>query len=715
MSLLGSEIMGNSRQNVFVEICLCLIITIWGCQGVMETQNGLIAFDCTADTVNITSFSLLDVEQCKFETENIITKSTNIQVVQTNKYLSVHVFQCKVIFRRRIQYCGMFSHLRAYEGSYRYILREFTSDECRDLHKMGYLRVHDNVSIRELTRNTTSHGEVYVAGRLEGSRCTGGTYFDGTTHYKNVLVALEYEIDLYDYQAKLDVTDGSLTLRTGLVCPFKPGYCLDAKLGYMTWETDIDQDCTTGQYSVIYNGIANKTFNDKKDSSSDNFNVLFSALKDDQLFSIKVKKSFEVCGFPAFETDHKQIYVLEVSPGSEIIRNKNEIDAKDLDLITYFNSKITVVENHLSNQLTLMYQQLVNELCKVEKSLLETRLINARVNPTEFASNLMKRTGYTAVIAGEIIYIIQCLPTYVILAPSTSCYQEIPVRKDNVTLFMSPVTHVLQRHSIQIQCTPLLPAKYRFGSDWFSIDGSLHRVTPPNILSSDLKTDWKYDYLPSLMSIGLYTENNVRRMHEFIYDSEDRRSLATVLHRTVSGYGTDKQGFDFDSLINENVIETTIHKYWNKLLSFSTFLGQITSSIVGFWLIGKLIKFVIDSLVHCRILFDIYGMSWKLIASFWDSLTNLLTHKHHIRRERYQPGIFEAEKVDEDIRKMLTNVVKEPVVSTDFSRIHNDLFTNVGRSGVSTIYPIIDNGSHELTIEINRINTDPVPDKSRID
>lgn len=302
----------------------------------------------------------------------------------------------------------------------------------------------------------------------------------------------------------------------------------------------------------------------------------------------------------------------------------------------------------------------------------------------------MKSSGYTAVIAGEIIYIIQCLPTYVTLVPTTQCYQELTVRKDDISLYMSPVTHILQRHGTQIQCTPLLPAKYKFGADWYSIDGTLHRVTPPNTLSSDLKTDWKYDYLPKLMSIGIYSEKNVQRMHEFIYASEDRRSLSAVLHRTVSGYNTDSQGFNFGNLINENVIETTIQKYWEKLMSFTSLVGQVTSSLVGFWLIGKLIKFVIDSFVHCRILFDIYGMSWKLVASFWDSLTSLLTYRHHVRQEKVQIGYLEASDVTKDVseQELLTTIAKP------------------GKLDIPIVYPIINShpGSHEVTIQIS---TDP--------
>lgn len=176
-------------------------------------------------------------------------------------------------------------------------------------------------------------------------------------------------------------------------------------------------------------------------------------------------------------------------------------------------------------------------------------------------------------------------------------------------MYMNPVTHTLQRHGTQIECTSFLPAKFKFGSEWYQKDGSIHRVTHPNTLSTNVKSNWSYDYLPDLMSAGLYDQDSVQRMHDMIYESEDRRSSSVVVHRKIPGYNTDTQEFDFSHLIDENVFESTINKYWHKILSLTTFVGQFTSSLVGFWLIGKLCRFIIDSIVHCQILFDIYDVT----------------------------------------------------------------------------------------------------------
>lgn len=111
-------------------------------------------------------------------------------------------------------------------------------------------------------------------------------------------------------------------------------------------------------------------------------------------------------------------------------------------------------------------------------------------------------------------------------------------------------------------------------------------------------------------------------------------------------------------------------------------IGQLTSSLVGFWLIGKCIKFLIDSIVHGRILFDIYGLSWKLIASSWNSLTSLLTHNHFVQQiGKTGPKIKEMDPEP-------NCVPQEPSL----------LHANETRQSMTSTYPVLN--PSELTIQI---------------
>lgn len=611
-----------------------------------KKEEGIIAYDCTNSDINITSFSLNHVTPCSYETANITTTEVNVQVIQAKKFLETHVYQCKVILKRRIVHCGMHSHTSEYEGGFKYSVKEFSSEECIRLHETGSLRLHNEIMISELTRNNSNHGEVEIVGKVTGNNCKGGHFHDGIRQYNDAVVFLEYDISIYDYTAKHELSTGNVIFKNNLVCPFSKGHCLDSTEGYLTWNVYNTNDCSKQKYAVIYDGIANKTMNMNK--HSENPLVLYSAVSHDQLFSMKVTSKRIICGHPGFATDHQDIYIIELEKNYRVIEN-NPLISQEFDLFTYFNSKITIVEHHLSNQLASMYTSIMNELCKLEKSLLETRLISARINPQDFASNLAKSSGYTAVIAGEVIYIIKCSPTYVTLALTDKCYQEIPVIANNQRMFLSAVTHILQRRGTEIECTPIMPAKYQFGSKWFSLDGRLREVPSPQELSTNIEMDWKYDSLPNLMKIGVYDPDSVKKMRDFIYDNDDKRSATAIIQRTLAGSDVNRQGYDFSHIISENVFETTIQKYWTKFISFSSILGQVTSSIVGLWLIGKALKFIVDSVIHGKILYEIYGLSWKLTAAFWDSLTTFLSHKYHSsphHKDQYSPDKRQQEEFD---------------------------------------------------------------------
>lgn len=268
----------------------------------------------------------------------------------------------------------------------------------------------------------------------------------------------------------------------------------------------------------------------------------------------------------------------------------------------------------------------MNELCKIDKNLLKTNLIMARINPNEFATQITGQPGFTAVVTGEVIHTIGCEPVYVLPQPQNRCYQEIPVTYNGELFYVAPVTRIIQRHGTEIDCAPYLEAKYKFGERWYTIDTSVRETVHPSILGSDVRTDWSYISLPDLMSSGLYDKSSIDKMRNMIYEQSDRRSVSTVFHRTVEGHQPDRQGYNMARLFDEKEIHSIITSYWSKLMDWSSTIGNIASTVFGLYIIGRALKFFIDTVVHGRILYDIYGFSWRLIASCWDSLTNLLAH-----------------------------------------------------------------------------------------
>lgn len=87
-------------------------------------------------------------------------------------------------------------------------------------------------------------------------------------------------------------------------------------------------------------------------------------------------------------------------------------------------------------------------------------------------------------------------------------------------------------------------------------------------------------------------------------------------------------------ILSDDLVDSAVRRYWTRFLGFASWLGHLTTAVIGFWMIGKIVKFLIDTVIHGRILYDIYGCGWQLIAALWDSLTSLLTHKYMQARQQ---------------------------------------------------------------------------------
>lgn len=607
--------------------------------------SGLIAYDCANPDINMTSYSLLDVDSCIPTVKNLTTTEVPIQVLQRSAKSSAMVYQCKVIIKRIVKHCGIHSHTSDYERRYAYIVREFTPEECRRIHLLGTIPLTVNAGLSELKRNHTTRGETLVVGSVWSSHCSGGVYKTPEYTWLDALVYFEYEVSLYNYVATVDHENDQILLRHGIVCPYSHGKCLDSEDGYSTWEVSLDRRCEDTEFEVIYEGTVNKTTNEDGEKKSNQ--AVYTAISDSHLFSIRTKQATQICGYKGHATDHPRIFILESSSFKSPF-SRRPASVRNHDLFTYFNSKITLVENYIGKRLDDVYRTVMTEMCKLDKALLETKLTLARINPMEFVTSIMRRSGFSAVVAGEVLHVLQCKPVYVQPFASERCYQELPVKYGNDTMFLTPVTRTLQMRGTEIECTPLLPAKFQFGGRWYTFDGKIRETIPPQKLATEIVTKWRYTPLPNLMESGIYDQESIQKMRTMIYDQGDRRIASNVVHKMLTGQSPNRQGFHFEALVSEKIIDNVINKYWNKIISLSTALGNFTSTMIGLYLLGRCIKFLIDTIMHGRILYDIYGFGWQLIASFWDSMTSFLSHRNTLRninRKKHEVAGTELEEI----------------------------------------------------------------------
>jgi len=122
------------------------------------------------------------------------------------------------------------------------------------------------------------------------------------------------------------------------------------------------------------------------------------------------------------------------------------------------------------------------------------------------AFRIMKGPGYTAVITGEVIHLIKCVPVEYKLRQTKQCYYELPVVHQNViTLFLLPRSRILVKNGMPRECSGL-SIMYKIQGVWFRIAPGLIETIAPPIKQPLTHPTWHYVNSISLAASGIYSD-----------------------------------------------------------------------------------------------------------------------------------------------------------------------------------------------------------------
>lgn len=602
----------SNAAVLFAHVVLCLISSLAG-------SPSIIGYDCSHDMAEVTRLSTLDVEECLIDENSGDIKEVPVQLLQRKSFSSVSVSQCKVEVSRTISKCGWVSDSVVKKGFAEYI-KEITRDECDIMIKHGHLKIHETI-ITNLGRNQTNSRSVVVAGAVgyDGG-CEGSSFSDVDGSWDGVIVQMSLRITLKKFDTQLALPGKLVMLPSGYSCEFSEGSCIDIEDGHTFWE-DSRIECEDN-YDLLYEGPANRSV-----LISNGFSSIMFAAEKGMAFSFSVSSTSKVCGQDAHQLDHPKLVMVEGNIQKGRFFKSN--NAKNLDMFTYMNSKFAYIEMHMKNQLLSLHKAVMMSQCESERSSLMTKLSIAQYSPSEFAFLHMKKPGFTAVLAGEVIYLVQCKSVPVERLMTAKCFQEFPVKYMNETKYMSPRNHLLQSRGTEIPCSEAMPTTHLVHGKWFSFTPQAHETVPPEMLKHSAIQNWKYSSTSSIISSGIYSQEDLDSIKEQIMFPLNK---GTVINRLTLA-ATGSRGYDFsddmDGIAKSMNIESHVHKALWKVSGMFSLVGNSVSAVIGFMVMFKLIKFVFDSGLHAYALYKSEGeVSWRMTAMFWDSLTtHMLTRR----------------------------------------------------------------------------------------
>lgn len=160
-------------------------------------------------------------------------------------------------------------------------------------HENGILKVTEKHSIYGLKVNNTVTHPVTLAGVVEtDGSCDGAGYSDPFGSWKNVVVVATVKITLYEHLANVKLISNVIVLRSGTVCAFANGYCIDREGGYTYWNRVPRDNCNFDKFSILYEGMADKIVDDLLDNDN-----IFTVSTEDITFAFTSKGRDYVCGY----------------------------------------------------------------------------------------------------------------------------------------------------------------------------------------------------------------------------------------------------------------------------------------------------------------------------------------------------------------------------------------------------------------------------------
>lgn len=616
-----------------------------------KTTWAITAFDCSHQNLSYTKISLNNIEDCA--TAPIMTESSTIemQLVQVLDEVPVKVNQCKLLVTRQITYCGMHHHSSSVKHGLQTYLHPLPREACSDIIRTGtytHYRIHeapihlDGVKPgKSYQRTQTVVGAVDYEGH-----CRGGKFYDSFGSWDNVIVeaTVRLQVNVIDGTFSPDV---NILHVGGIKCPFKDKECHDSEAGDHYWSDIVLDHCKTLKHRVLYEGLGNVTtpvsIPTKKSAipkpsasiqNSVHIGQIITVNTATHLFSFKVTNLKQVCYVTAYTTEHPKLLIF-LKSGSKFIYGLEPTPAMSLDLFSYMNSKFLYMERNIAQNMNLLYNNLARQQCDLERSQLQLKLALAYTNPVEFAYVHYQSPGYTASRYGEVMYVSKCQPVLVRYRPTERCYHELPVLYKNESYFLSPKTHLLTRHGQEIACNVIFPPMYEVDNVWYTVTGRMVKTTEPEVLGPHKGLAWNFEEPLNLVTGGIYSSSDLEELRQHIMYGSERAAIENVLVRSFSGLDPDLQGGSTSNMLDEDALGSLAEKIGERLWGFFATFGNITSGLFGIYMIARIVKWLIDTLIHGAMLYEVYGFSVWLIGSIWDSVTNWSLHRK--RHTYYKP------------------------------------------------------------------------------
>ncbi|QIJ70029.1 putative glycoprotein [Gudgenby Calliphora mononega-like virus] len=599
-----------------------------------ETCFSLIAYDCSGSKSQIAEISLIDTKNCEKENRNISTRTVEVQLIQPIVFKKVEYIQCQIEVEHFLFRCGKVIDTVAKSAFYEELF-DLTEEECSTLIKNRYF-IYNDIKITIPKDNSLVFLSLETIGKIKDGSCEPGPniYIQGT-YYDNPVRTSKFKIALKRGTGTVDVEDNKLITEEGIKCKYSDGNCIISSGGYTFWKTYFDDiKCGSKTHIAIFEGPATEVveFSIARKKNITSY-ILHYENYDFQIFT--TGKTSILCGSPIYLTEHPKLSIMirQNDFNFPLTINKDEL-GRNIGLMTYINSKLVYTTNHIKEQIEVLYNKLSYSKCLTETKLISSILSSAMYSPHDFAYQYFNEEGYTAAVRGEVVYIMKCEAisvNYTIL--NDECYQEVPVITSSKVMFMSPRSRLLSPVGTKVECSSVLPVKYKFSNEWYHVSQKgISKTTKPTTMTITDQDEWNFIDIENLANAGIYSPEEINKIDKIILTSLRSDAITNQITRAITGDGSLSGGMSVENLMSQedirkfanSRINILMGKFWEWMGNF----GNVVSSLIGIVIFLKLGLFIINSIINIKVIWDLFGFSWRLIFFWWSHLVGLFLHSN---------------------------------------------------------------------------------------
>lgn len=272
---------------------------------------------------------------------------------------------------------------------------------------------------------------------------------------------------------------------------------------------------------------------------------------------------------------------------------------------------------------------ITTQKCIVEQQVLNNAPSLSSIAPNVMVYTMMKRPGYMAIPAAEVIHLIKCISTEVRIRQVEEyiySYKELPITHQNKSCFLLPKTRIITREGTLRDCNKFLPNMYNLHGIWYRVIPKLVESIPPPMKLPLTRPKWKYIDPEHLGTSGIYSNDDLNKLQAHIIEPVKKPAILDTLAKGISGKNIPAGKISLYNLMDEDSLEkiamSTGERLWGAFVTF----GSVSAEIHTIFIILRTIKYMADTLLHDFALHGIYGWSKQIVGALWGSLTHLLLH-----------------------------------------------------------------------------------------